>query len=131
SNTTTLQLTAPLVADSWTFTKQVNGGSANAKIEKTGLGRVILTPAAASSCVGSSTGTLTVTQGRLDLNSAGLTTVPSVSVASGATFGGTSTAGAITVSDGGMVEGGSGGSGTLTASSLTFSNTGTLSGMLS
>lgn len=120
SNSPTLQLNSALLADSWTFSKQITGGSANAKIEKIGPGTTILTPAASSTFVGSTTGALTVTGGRLYLNNANFTTAPAVSVGSAATFGGTGTAGNITVAGGGTLEGGMAGTGTLTAANVTL-----------
>lgn len=133
-NTATLQLDSPLAADSWTFNRQINGGSTSAMIEKTGSGTVILSPAASSSFVGSATGALTVTGGKLYLNTA-FTTAPVVSVAGGATFGGTSTAGNVKVLNTGTIEGGSSGTGTLTVGNLVIGNsstdTATIKGALS
>ena len=133
ANTPTLQLNAAAGA-AWTFSKQLAGGSITAKIEKVGLGSVILNPAAGSSFVGTPAGALTVTGGRLYLNGA-FTTAPAVSVAGGATFGGTSTAGNVTVASGGTLEGGMGGTGTLTAGNVTVgslaTDTATLKGGLS
>lgn len=126
-NSPTLQLNSALVGDSWTFAKQITGGSTSAKIEKTGAGTVILSPAASSSFFGTTAGALTVTDGKLYLNNANFTTPPAVSVAAGKTFGGSGTAGAITVASGATLEGGYAGAGVLTASSLTFSGTATLS----
>ena len=134
ANSPTLQLSSTLVADSWTLTQQISGGSANAKIEKTGLGTVILTPSAGSSFVGTSTGALTVSGGKLYLNGA-FSTAPAVSVAAGALFGGTATAGNVTVGNTGILEGGMSGSGTLTAANVTLgslaTDTATLKGALS
>jgi autotransporter-associated beta strand protein len=48
------------------------------------------------------------------------TTAPAVSVAGGGTFAGTGTVGAITVANGGTLDGGYGGSGTLTAGNVTL-----------
>jgi autotransporter-associated beta strand protein len=133
ANSPTLQLGSPLVTDSWTFAKPITGGSANAKIEKTGLGTAILTPGGSSSFTGSSTGALTVTGGKLYLNAA-FTTAPAVSVAAGALFGGTSTAGNVTVANTGTLEGGMSGSGTLTAANVILgsgaTDTATLKGTL-
>lgn len=119
SNSPVLQLNSPLSGDSWTFTKQLNGTNTGAKIEKVGLGTVILTPAVSSSFQGSTTGALTVTGGKLYLNAA-FTTAPAVSVGNGAVFGGTITAGNVTVANGGTLEGGYNGSGTLTAANVTL-----------
>lgn len=131
TDTPTLKVNAAGAGDSWTFNKQINGGSTAAKIEKVGPGTVILSPAASSTFVGSASGALTATEGKLVLNSTGFGTAPAVSVASGATFGGTATTGAITAAAGGIVQGGHNGAGTLTPASLTFSGTGTVSGALS
>ena len=134
ANSPTLQLSSPLAGESWTFTRTITGGAANAKIEKVGLGTLMLSPAAGSSFTGSSTGALTVTGGKLYLTAA-FTTAPAVSVAAGALFGGTSTAGNVTVGNGGTLEGGVGGSGTLTAANVTLgsnvTDTATLKGTLS
>ncbi len=130
-NTPTLQLSASAAADSWTFSKQITGGSTTAKIEKVGPGTVILSPAASSTYVGSASGALTVTEGKLVLGSAGFGTAPVVSVASGATFGGTVSSGAVTAAAGGIVQGGNNGTGTLTTPSLTFNGAGTVTGAIS
>lgn len=125
SNVATLLLNAPLSADSWTFSKQITGGSANAKIEKVGQGTMLLSPAASSSFIGSSTEALTATAGKLYLNSTGFSTAPAVSVAAGATFGGTATAGNISVSNGAILEGGYNNAGTLSAANVTLGSTST------
>ncbi|WP_265594629.1 autotransporter-associated beta strand repeat-containing protein [Haloferula sp. BvORR071] len=131
ANTPTLQLNAAVAGDTWTFAKQITGGSTTAKIEKVGPGAVVLSPAASSSFVGTASGALTVTEGKLVLNSTGFTTAPVVSVAGGASFAGTAAAGAVTASAGGIVQGGYNGTGTLTAGSLTFNGAGTIAGALS
>lgn len=123
-----LQLNSALDGDTWTFSKQVNGGSSAAKIEKTGPGTVVLNPAAGSSFVGGSADALTVTEGSLYVN-APLATLPAVSVASGARVGGKSTVGTVTASDGAAIEGGQAGTGTLTVGDLVFNGTGTLACM--
>jgi autotransporter-associated beta strand protein len=134
SNSPTLQLGSPLAGDSWTFARAITGGSATAKIEKTGLGTLILTPGGGSSFTGTSGGALTASGGKLYLNAA-FSTAPAVSVAAGALFGGTSTAGNVTVTNTGTLEGGMGGSGTLTAANVTLgsiaTDTATLKGTLS
>ena len=122
SNSPTLQLNSN--SGTWGFSKQITGGSAAAKIEKIGPGTVTLSPAASSSFVGNSTAALTVTAGSLYLNSNGFTTAPAVSIASGAFFGGTATAGAITVNNGATLQGGYSGAGTLTAGNVTVNNGG-------
>ena len=119
SNSPTLQLNSPLVADSWTFNRQITGGSAAAKIEKTGAGTVILTPAGSSSFNGSSTGALTASEGKLYQNNSNFSTAPAVSVGNGATFGGMGTVGAIKVNNGGILEGGYTGVGTLSGGNVT------------
>ena len=133
-NAATLQLGSPLAGDSWSFNRTITGGSTNAKIEKTGLGTVILTPVTGSSFTGGSSGALTVTGGKLYLNAA-FTTAPAVSVAAGALFGGTATAGNVTLANTATLEGGMSGSGTLTAANLTIgslvTDTATLKGTLS
>jgi autotransporter-associated beta strand protein len=128
ANSPTLKLSSLLAGDSWTFAKPISGGSANAKIEMAGLGTVILTPGSGSSFTGSSTGALTVTGGKLYLNGA-FDTAPAVSVAGGALFGGTSTAGAVTLADTAILEGGASGSGVLTLGSVSFAGSGTVRGV--
>jgi autotransporter-associated beta strand protein len=134
ANSPTLQLSSPLVTDTWTLAQPISGGSANARIEKSGPGTLVLTPSAGSSFTGSSSGALTVSGGTLNL-SAAFTTAPAVSVASGARFGGSATVGNVTLADGATLEGGLGGSGTLTAANLTIgsraADTATLKGTLS
>ncbi len=125
ANTVDLQLNAPLAADSWTFSKAINGGSANATIEKIGQGTVTLNPASGSTFVGSATNAITVTGGTLNLAGT-FATAPAVSVASGATFGGATTVGAVTVANNGGLLAGTGGSGQTVASALTFSGLGTV-----
>jgi fibronectin-binding autotransporter adhesin len=130
ANTPTLQLNSALAADSWTFAKAINGGSAAAKIEKVGPGTVVLAPAAGSTFIGDATGALTATSGSLYLNSA-FTTTPAVSVSATGLFGGKATVGPVAVAAGGAVEGGQGGAGVLTMSNLTFAGAGAISGPLS
>ncbi|MBN8461068.1 MAG: autotransporter-associated beta strand repeat-containing protein [Verrucomicrobia bacterium] len=59
SNTVTLELDAPGSGDSWTYSKQITGGSANATVEKTGSGTVIMSGNSSYS------GTTTVSNGTL------------------------------------------------------------------
>jgi autotransporter-associated beta strand protein len=125
SNTPKLKLNAPDSIDSWAFAKQLTGGSTGAVIEKVGAGTVNLAPAAGSSFVGSTTGAITVSEGKLYLNNNNITTAPAVSVAGGATFGGSSTAGNITVANGGTVDANPAGVGTLTAGNVTLGSTAT------
>ena len=99
---------------SWTFSKAITGSGS---LNKNGAGTVTLS-------VGQNyTGPTTVGGGKLYANGA-LNAASAVSVASNATFGGTSSAGNVTVADGGAVEGGQGGTGALTLGSLTFSGSG-------
>ena len=133
ANSPTLKLGTPLVADSWTFASPISGGSASAKIEKTGPGTLVLTPGAGSSFTGTSSGALTVSGGTLYLTAA-FTTAPAVSVAAGARFGGSARAGNVTLAHAATLEGGMSGSGTLTAANLTIgsrpADTATLKGTL-
>ncbi|MBN8460058.1 MAG: autotransporter-associated beta strand repeat-containing protein [Verrucomicrobia bacterium] len=129
ANSVVVQLNAAAAGDSLSFTKKITGGSASATVSKIGPGTVTLSPAASSTFAG----TLAVNNGRLYLN-APFTTAPAVSVASAATFGGSSTAGTVTVANNGSLEGGSAGSGTLTAGTVTLgagaSDTATLKGTI-
>ena len=115
-----------------TFGQQINGGSTNAIIEKLGPGTVVLSPAAGSTFQSSGSGALTVTAGALYLTNTNLSTFgnPAVALATGGTFGGNSTVGAVTVAAGGGIVGGFSGAGALTMNSLTFSGTGTIAGAL-
>ncbi|MCX6875910.1 MAG: autotransporter-associated beta strand repeat-containing protein, partial [Verrucomicrobia bacterium] len=134
ANSPTLQLSSPLVTDIWTLAQQISGGSASAKLEKTGLGTVVVTLSGGSSFVGTSSGALTVAAGTLYINNS-FTTAPTVSVAGGARFGGASTVANVTVGNAGTLEGGTSGSGTLTAADVTLgsvvTDTATLKGTLS
>ena len=134
ANSPTLQLSSPLVTDTWTLSQQISGGSASAKLEKTGLGTVIVNLSGGSSFVGTSGGALTVAAGALYINNS-FTTAPAVAVAGGARFGGASTVANVTVGNAGALEGGVGGTGTLTAADVTLgsvvTDTATLKGTLS
>ena len=112
TNAVTLQLNAANSGDSLTFSKNITGGSASATVAKTGPGTVTLTGTKGY------TGSTTVQGGRLYQN-ATFTTAPAVSVASGATLGGTSTVGNVTLASGSTLEGGQNGSGMLTATGVT------------
>ena len=125
ANSVDLQLNAPLATDSWTFSRAVNGGSANAIIEKVGLGTVTLTPGASSTFVGGVTNAITVTAGTLNM-AGSFPTAPSVFVAAGANLEGAGVVGGITVANNGLLTGGNGVSGQLSASGLTFSGTASL-----
>ena len=133
ANSPVLQLSSTLVTDSWTLAQQISGGSANARIEKTGAGTLVLSPSAGSSFTGTSSGALTVSGGTLYLSTA-FTTAPAVSVAAGAHFGGSATVGNVTLANTATLEGGRNGSGTLTAANLTIgslaTDTATLKGTL-
>ena len=134
ANSPTLQLSSPLGTDSWTLAQQISGGSASAKLEKTGLGTVIVNLSGSSSFVGTSSSALTVAAGALYINNS-FTTAPAVFVAGGARFGGASTVANVTVGNAGTLEGGTSGSGTLTAADVTLgsvvTDTATLKGTLS
>lgn len=119
-NSVTLQLNSAAAGSSWTFSKQINGGSANARIEKVGPGTVVLNPATGSSFATGLNAALIASAGKLYLNSTGFATQPAVIVGSGGTFGGTVTVGNIAVSNGGNLEGGYLGAGTLTAGNVTL-----------
>jgi autotransporter-associated beta strand protein len=116
----------------WTFSKQINGGSTSGVIETVGSGTVVLAPAVGSTFNSSSTGALTVTSGALYLTNTNLNsfTPPAVAVGAGGTFGGNSTVGTVVIANGGGIVGGYGGAGALTMNSLTFSGTGTAAGFL-
>ena len=66
ANSPTLQLSSPLGTDSWTLAQQISGGSASAKLEKTGLGTVIVNLSGSSSFVGTSSSALTVAAGLIE-----------------------------------------------------------------
>ena len=123
ANTVDFQLNAPASTDNWTFSKQITGGSANAMIEKVGLGTVTLNPASGSTYIGGSANALTVTAGTLNLASS-FSTAPAVSVASGATFGGAATVGSISVAGNGTLIGGNGSSGQTSAAGIAFAGAG-------
>lgn len=108
---------------SWNFNRSISGGSANARIEKTGPGTVNLM-GNVSQFVGDATGALTVAGGRLRLNS--LVPDLAVRVAGGAVFGGSGVVGDVTVESGGQIEGGNGGLGGLEVANLEFQGAGSL-----
>lgn len=116
-------MNAPEITDSWAVTKQITGGSAGAVIQKTGAGTISLNPATGSTFVGS----VNVSGGKLYVGNANFTGAPAVTVAAGATFGGSGTAGNITVGDGGTLEGNPTGSAALTAGDVIIGSTPTTS----
>jgi autotransporter-associated beta strand protein len=103
-------------ATAWTFGKAA-GGTGN--LTKSGSGAVIL------SVVQTYSGPTTINAGQVYAN-AGLNLASAITVSNNATFGGKSTAGAVTVAPGGAVEGGQAGVGMLTLSNLTYNGTGNL-----
>lgn len=100
----------------WNFNKAITGSGG---LTKNGAGTVIL------SVTQNYSGPTTVGGGKLFANAA-LNASSSVSVSSGATYGGTGSAGSVTVADGGAVEGGHNGTGALSLASLTFSGAGSI-----
>ena len=79
-------LNALAASDSWTFNKQLSGGTSTASIVKTGSGTITLSPAAGSTFVGSGNGALSINAGTLILGST-FSTAPGASVANGANLG--------------------------------------------
>jgi fibronectin-binding autotransporter adhesin len=125
-------LTVNLASGTSTFTGILGGSGINENnlsLTKQGAGTLLLTGA------NTFTGSTLVSTGKLYVNSPGSMGASSVTVSNNTTFGGSGTAGNVTVNNGGTLEGGYTGSGTLTAGNVTLgasaSDAVTLAGTLS